>query len=225
MILQEKLHALRSRAGLTQEALAENLGVSRQAVAKWEQGVSVPDIGNLVALARAFQVTVDSLVKPEMDCGMRMLAPEKADEDALVEFLLRAKRATYAGNGGEAEEPCRPKSHDLRYVEGEFLYIDTYLGGEHFAGEEAVWLRGTPLWAMNYAGKVVSTLFEGGFLKDALARCAPDMPYRGPGVYRAGQSLYRCAVAGGMDWFSGSEDIYVGDELVYTCVFHGGIIR
>ncbi len=225
MILQEKLYALRSRAGLTQEALAEVLGVSRQAVAKWEQGISVPDIGNIVALARAFQVTVDSLVKSEMDCGMRMLVPEKADEDALEGFLLRAKRATYAGHGGEEEAPCRPKSHDLKYAEGDFLYIDTYLGGERFAGEEAVWLRGTPVWAMNYAGKVVSTLFEGDFLKHALARCAPDMPYRGPRAYREGQSLYRCAVTGAMDWFTGSEDIYVGDELAYTCLFHGGVIR
>jgi transcriptional regulator with XRE-family HTH domain len=138
MILQEKLYALRSRAGLTQEALAEVLGVSRQAVAKWEQGISVPDIGNIVALARAFQVTVDSLVKPEMDCGMRMLAPEKADEDALIGFLLRAKKATYAGHGAEAESPCRPLSHHLIYAEGDFLYFDTYLGGERFAGEEAV---------------------------------------------------------------------------------------
>lgn len=225
MILQEKLYALRSRAGLTQEALAEAVGVSRQAVAKWEQGISVPDIGNVVALARAFQVTVDSLVKPEMDCGMRMLAPEKADEDALLDFLLRAKRATYAGGGAEEESSCRPNSHDLRYAEGEFLYFDTYLGGERFAGEEAVWFRGAPVWAMNYAGKTLSTLFEGAFLNHALARCAPDMPYRGPRVYREGQSLYRCAVAGAMDWFSGSEDIYVGDELAYTCVFHGGAIR
>ncbi|MBQ3799738.1 MAG: helix-turn-helix transcriptional regulator, partial [Treponema sp.] len=48
MIFSEKLALLRKNKGLTQDALAERLNVSRQAVAKWESGQSYPDISNLI---------------------------------------------------------------------------------------------------------------------------------------------------------------------------------
>ena len=121
--------------------------------------------------------------------------------------------------------PCRPGSHDLTYREDGYLYIDSYLGGERFVGEEAVWREGIPVWAMNYSGKVLSSLFEGDFLKRVLLRGTPDQPFRGPKAYREGDSLYRCETAGSMDWFTGSEEIYTGDERTYLCVFHGGMIR
>ena len=53
----------RTQNGLTQEELAEKLGVSRQAVAKWERGESVPDIGSCMKLAEIYGVTVDILVR------------------------------------------------------------------------------------------------------------------------------------------------------------------
>ena len=53
---------LRKRENLTQEQLAEIIGVSRQAIAKWEKGESMPDLENCVALAKAFDVTVDDLI-------------------------------------------------------------------------------------------------------------------------------------------------------------------
>lgn len=57
------LKLFRKRNGYTQEQIAEKLGVSRQAVAKWERGESVPDIENVIALADIYEVTVDSLVR------------------------------------------------------------------------------------------------------------------------------------------------------------------
>ncbi len=57
------LKFFRKQNGFTQEQIAEKLGVSRQAVAKWERGESVPDIENVVALADIYEVTVDSLVR------------------------------------------------------------------------------------------------------------------------------------------------------------------
>lgn len=66
-------------------------------------------------------------------------------EKHLVDFLLKAKRATYAGKGAETT-PSRTKSHDLIYREGELTYYDTYLGGEKFAGEEALWIADKPFW-------------------------------------------------------------------------------
>ena len=58
-----KLKMLRKQNGLTQEQLAEKLGVSRQAVAKWERGESVPDIAAYIQLADLYGTTVDMLVR------------------------------------------------------------------------------------------------------------------------------------------------------------------
>ena len=57
------LKLFRKQNGYTQEQVAEKLGVSRQAVAKWERGESLPDIENVIALADMYEITVDSLVR------------------------------------------------------------------------------------------------------------------------------------------------------------------
>ncbi len=66
MTLQEKLYQLRKRNGLSQEELAAQLEVSRQAVSKWEQGVSQPDLTKLTQLADIFHVSTDSLLREEL---------------------------------------------------------------------------------------------------------------------------------------------------------------
>ena len=62
MTFSEKLIRLRKGRGLSQEALAEALGVSRQAVSRWEQGAALPDGGKLLPCARYFGVSVDWLL-------------------------------------------------------------------------------------------------------------------------------------------------------------------
>ena len=62
MDFQERLFSLRRQAGLSQEELANLLGVTRQAVQKWEAGASRPDMDNLASLAEYFQVSLDYLV-------------------------------------------------------------------------------------------------------------------------------------------------------------------
>ena len=62
MEFHEKLHSLRKQKGLTQEALAEALHVSRTAVSKWESGRGYPNIDSLKATAAFFGVTVDELL-------------------------------------------------------------------------------------------------------------------------------------------------------------------
>ena len=61
MTFGEKLTGLRKREGLSQEALAEQLGVSRQAVSRWEQGTALPDAAKLLPCARLFSVDVEWL--------------------------------------------------------------------------------------------------------------------------------------------------------------------
>lgn len=65
MILQEKILYLRKKSGYSQESLAEKLGVSRQAVSKWENGDADPEIGKLRLLAQLFQVSTDWLLSEE----------------------------------------------------------------------------------------------------------------------------------------------------------------
>ncbi|MBQ8859549.1 MAG: helix-turn-helix transcriptional regulator [Clostridia bacterium] len=62
MTLSEKLYTLRKSKGLSQEALAEAIGVSRQAISKWENGSAVPESDKLIALARYFAVSLDELI-------------------------------------------------------------------------------------------------------------------------------------------------------------------
>ena len=65
MTLSEKIIYYRKKAMLSQEALAEKLGVSRQAISKWETGDATPEVSNLSALASALGVSVDHLLSSE----------------------------------------------------------------------------------------------------------------------------------------------------------------
>ena len=66
MILADKITALRKKAGWSQEELAEQLGVTRQSVSKWEGALSVPDMDKVVQMSRLFGVTTDFLLKDEL---------------------------------------------------------------------------------------------------------------------------------------------------------------
>lgn len=67
MILSDKIILLRKKNNLTQEELAEKLGVSRQSVSKWEMGNSIPDINKIIQLSDVFGVKTDYLLKNEID--------------------------------------------------------------------------------------------------------------------------------------------------------------
>ncbi len=223
MNLADKLQLLRKSKGYTQERLAEELNVSRQAVAKWETGISFPDIANLLQISDLMHVTVDYLVR-EQECSMKMAAPGAEAVGEIIRFRMKANRNTYAAFMNEVA-PTRLESHDYQYEEGEYAYHDTYLGGEQFAGEEAVWKNGHAVYAMNYMGRVLKDTFSGNFLKEALRAADVHMPYRGPEFYQAGEYLYKCQVTGDVSWFQGYEEIYCKQEKVYECCFHGGLLR
>lgn len=65
MNLSQKIYDCRKKAGLSQEALAEKLGVSRQAISKWETGEATPEVGKLLLLANVFGVTTDWLLSED----------------------------------------------------------------------------------------------------------------------------------------------------------------
>lgn len=154
MNFNEKLKTLRMSSNITQEHLSEMLGVSRQAVARWESAQALPDIPNLLELSRIFSVSLDYLVK-NGECEKSVVQSQISEMRQIALFRTKAAKNTYAAASGQCAS-CRPESHDFRFEENGYLYIDTYLGGERFSGEEAVWKNGAAVWAMNYSGRVLN---------------------------------------------------------------------
>lgn len=144
-----------------------------------------------------------------------------------LDFLIRAKKNTYA-SGMAPTASSRPGSHDLVYREGQYMYIDTYLGGFHFIGEEAVWENNINIWGMNYYGKMLASEIPSGFsefLKTALMLVPHDAPFRGPTEFISSGFRYLCSYSGDLDCFEGREQIYYRDGVIYQLVFHGGEIQ
>ena len=100
-----RLVEYRQSAGLSQEKLAEQLNVSRQAVSKWERGESLPDIGNIMALADLYGVTVDELLRGKVARRDAVEADKgAATADADEEGLGNGKAAS-TDNASETQNP------------------------------------------------------------------------------------------------------------------------
>lgn len=79
-MLSDNLIQLRRKSGLSQEQLAEKIGVSRQAISKWECGQSTPDLDKLMLLSELFNVSLDELTKGEEGEKLKVVA-EKQDKE------------------------------------------------------------------------------------------------------------------------------------------------
>jgi len=85
MTLGQRIQELRKRAGLSQEGLGEALGVSRQAVSKWESDGGIPELDTLIAMSRLFRITIGELLgveegKPEEEAAERPLDEEQVEK-------------------------------------------------------------------------------------------------------------------------------------------------
>ena len=88
MTIGKRIAHLRKEKGLTQEELAPHMGISPQAVSKWEHDQTCPDISDLPKLARLFGVTVDELLEGrEALPAVRILPPEERKD--IKDMLLR----------------------------------------------------------------------------------------------------------------------------------------
>lgn len=99
MNFNEKLQIIRKGKGITQEALAEKLEVTRQTISKWECGESTPDFQNLVKLSEIFEVSTDFLLKDNVN------KEEKKDDN-------KEKNKETA----QENESSQYKSLEIRYV-------------------------------------------------------------------------------------------------------------
>ena len=80
MILADKIIELRKKSGMSQEELAEKLGVSRQSVSKWEGAQSTPDLNRILQLSEIFGVSTDSLLKDDAELPAEKATDQKPDE-------------------------------------------------------------------------------------------------------------------------------------------------
>lgn len=82
-MLSEKIYMLRKKSELSQEQLAEKLGVSRQAISKWESGISLPEIDKLLLLSEFFKVSIDYLVKEQNEIELNQNDKVNKTQDIL----------------------------------------------------------------------------------------------------------------------------------------------
>ena len=150
-------------------------------------------------------------------------------EKDFLDFLVRAKRATYASNGEGGETKLSDGGKELTFKEGDFSYKDKYYGSKRFVGEEIVWQKGRAIWGMNYYGEIMDDAadFEEifTFLKMALMRNSIDTPYRGPREFLEGNFTYLNKFSGTSDSFLGNEKIYFEKKEVFRLFYTGGKIE
>lgn len=77
VVIASKLVDLRKANGLSQEALAERIGVSRQAVSKWERAESSPDTDNLIALSKLYNMSLDDMLSEKENVDVSQTYTEK----------------------------------------------------------------------------------------------------------------------------------------------------
>jgi len=146
----------------------------------------------------------------------------------LNDFIVRAKSVSYVG-GGTQTTPCRTGSHDLKFQEGEFAYLDSYFGGTDFIGQEVVYYREEPVWAMNYYGKIlvpgkISGAETGKIIKASLSMMYAEGRFLGGFNHAVDGDVYNDQSDGDVESFTGREWISRKGEKVYELVYHGGLI-
>ena len=99
--IANRLAQLRKQKGLSQEQLAEKLGLSRQAVSKWERAEASPDTDNLICLARIYGVSLDDLLNTE---------------EPLEDIVRDTKEATKPEDPQEEPKPEEPRKGERRHV-------------------------------------------------------------------------------------------------------------
>jgi len=147
-------------------------------------------------------------------------------------FLIEAKKQTYANENAPKIDSSRLNSKDYEYKKGNMIYHDTYFGGTNFIGEEVVYIDNQTYWAMNYYGITLDeTLGEEAIdkaLRPALMKVGEDVnviPVRGPKEFINGEYKYTFEIRGDINCFNGIESIYKNDVKIYELRCTGGLIK
>ena len=99
MTLGEKIKKLRNNANISQEDLAEKIGVSRQIVTKWEKDAGLPDIQNLKEIAKVFDISIDELLDYKNELFEKDIIEEKYTLEGIIKTgKCRSKEEQYVVN-------------------------------------------------------------------------------------------------------------------------------
>lgn len=118
MLLSEKIMSLRKRNGWSQEELAQQLGVSRQSVSKWESMASMPDIQKIMSMSELFGVSTDYLLKDELEelpTTATAAAATTADDadtatsDSIAGTAISAATGASSGDDASTSKAVAPK--------------------------------------------------------------------------------------------------------------------
>lgn len=88
MILADKIMKLRKQNSWSQEELAEQVGISRQSVSKWESGASIPDLDKIIKLSSIFNVSTDYLLKDEIEEPVYEDSPDEYEDSSIRKVTL-----------------------------------------------------------------------------------------------------------------------------------------
>ncbi|MDR2599535.1 MAG: helix-turn-helix domain-containing protein [Oscillospiraceae bacterium] len=95
MSLGKKIHQLRKGCGMSQEELAEQLTISRQAISKWELDESVPDTENVVQLSKIFRVSTDYLLNDEYEGDNDTPTVKVSNEHFKMKYQMKTRILSY----------------------------------------------------------------------------------------------------------------------------------
>nr|WP_231638328.1 helix-turn-helix transcriptional regulator [Rubeoparvulum massiliense] len=144
-MISMNLKKLRKMNRYTQEEIADKIGVSRQAVAKWESGETVPDIENCIALGKLYGVTLDDLVNYSGDHEENGIRPKGKHIFGLVKVGERGQvvipkkaRELFSLNPGDSLLVLGDEEHGIAIVksEGFLQFAQDILDAQENKGED-----------------------------------------------------------------------------------------
>ncbi len=190
MTLAEKIFTLRRKSGLSQDELANELGVSRQAVYKWESGISTPEIDKIKTLSKLFKVSFDYLLDDEIDDldGNDSAPPKK--EQTQVKY-----RTVYCAGGKQIEDQSSV-DHGFVGSKRDVSMAEAYFSRRMTAANKALVEAGaseivffkpteTTAWFYDDTRRTIGFYF-GGMIR----LVCPVENILGFNVYGGGQTLY-----------------------------------
>jgi hypothetical protein len=152
------------------------------------------------------------------------------DLNALRAFHTEAGNHSYSKGGTYSKTPERRKFNEIPYVEGDWSYLDSYVGYYRSWGTELIRYKDDPVWCVNYGGGIMDGKWDLAaktfdFLKKALNIETEEYSARGPEHYEEGDWEYSYKQIGDFFNFSGYEEIYYKGELVFFHNIIGGLVK
>lgn len=152
----------------------------------------------------------------------------RTDVGNLETFVVRAKAATYVGDGTSAAPPW-PGSHLLTFNDGPWSYQDCYVGGSSFCGQETVRHHDIPIWSMTYYGyllrpELIDATTAGRVIKAALTGMYGTGRFLGGWTAQVGEWLYTDTSSGTVTRFTGRETIERDGVEAYELHYLGGTV-